>query len=283
MIKALALDMDGTMLSPDGTISPMLTSYLKKLQANGMRVFLATGRTMTEVKEVLPEDFEADGVVTANGMGCYIGESQIAQNSLAPKLVEKVVAMAKKRQLYYEIHPDNGSRFSYKADQHYMYSEVSGDPPITLHEHEWHSRKNAVAHKIKWVQQSPLKNIVKVYFFSMDTAKISEWKQTLNELMKKDEFSISSSSLHNVEIMTESVSKATGLELLLTKFNLAPSQLLAIGDSENDIPMFQLAGTSVAMRNAENYIKHQVDEITEHSYEEDGLYLYLEKRFKEGE
>ncbi|CDI74464.1 haloacid dehalogenase-like hydrolase domain-containing protein, putative [Eimeria praecox] len=54
----------------------------------------------------------------------------------------------------------------------------------------------------------------------------------------------------NLEFINPSVSKAVGAKVLLTHLNLSPSQLLAMGDGENDIQVLGLAGVSVAVANA---------------------------------
>ncbi|CDI76904.1 haloacid dehalogenase-like hydrolase domain-containing protein, putative [Eimeria acervulina] len=54
----------------------------------------------------------------------------------------------------------------------------------------------------------------------------------------------------NLEFINPSVSKAVGAKVLLTHLNLTPSQLLAMGDGENDIEVLGLAGISVAVANA---------------------------------
>jgi hydroxymethylpyrimidine pyrophosphatase-like HAD family hydrolase len=80
-------------------------------------------------------------------------------------------------------------------------------------------------------------------------------------------------------VRVEGVSKATGVQLLLKHFLLAPENILAVGDGENDLPLFKLAGHCVAMKNATDLVKEQADEVTEHSYREDGLYRFLKGKF----
>lgn len=51
-----------------------------------------------------------------------------------------------------------------------------------------------------------------------------------------------------MEIVVRNISKRTGIELLLKEYGLSASELLAVGDGENDIPMFKLAAHAVAMK-----------------------------------
>ena len=79
-----------------------------------------------------------------------------------------------------------------------------------------------------------------------------------------------------LEIMDKSVSKATGIKVMLEHFGLAAEESLAFGDNYNDVEMLELCGTSVAMGNAPEDIKKLATAVTL-SNEEDGLADYLVK------
>ena len=84
------------------------------------------------------------------------------------------------------------------------------------------------------------------------------------------------SSAHLLEIMDKSVSKATGIKVMLEHFELTAEESLAFGDNYNDVEMLQLCGRSVAMGNAPEDIKKLASAVTL-SNEEDGLAEYLLK------
>src|SRR5699024_9354548 len=135
---------------------------------------------------------------------------------------------------------------------------------------------------ISWVERLDYSNIVKIYFFSMNYEKMNKWKQILEDVKQHKPLTTSSSSLHNVEIMKEGVNKATGLEVLLEQLKLSEEELMAVGDGENDLPMFELCSYSVAMRNAPDIVKKRADTVTEEPYDNHGLYKYLNKALAEG-
>ena len=183
--KAIALDMDGTTLDSNNTISNDLIDLLSTLRKKGVKVFLATGRTKIEVEDVLPKQFEVDGLVTANGMGCFAGNKQIAQYTLDPDLVSEVVAEARNNKVYYEVHPLNTKRIALLADKEYMQAELNLQKSPTLLENEYNSRLDAIENHICWVDELITTNIIKVYFFSMDSHKINQWKKRLDGKMKE--------------------------------------------------------------------------------------------------
>ncbi|OIJ11548.1 hypothetical protein BKP37_15550 [Anaerobacillus alkalilacustris] len=278
--QTIILDMDGTLLNEFSSVSDRLKEYLIELRKSGKLIFIATGRTLNEVRDVIPHDLEVDGLVTANGMSVFIGQKQIVEHALPPILVKELVGKARNREIYYEVHPNEGTRFTLKQDKTYMCQHTMDPKPDTVEGNEWFSRRIAVKEQIVWQDQLNVQNISKLYFISKDMKLIQEWKIKLDNLKKQVAFTTISSTDHNVEVMVANVSKATGIQYLLDKFALCRDRIIAVGDGENDLPMFKLASYSVAMKNAPDFVKRQADDVTDYSYKEDGLYHFLKKIFK---
>ncbi|CAH0281488.1 5-amino-6-(5-phospho-D-ribitylamino)uracil phosphatase YcsE [Peribacillus sp. Bi96] len=277
--KAIVLDLDGTTLNEMNTVNETLEQYIGELRESGKLVFIATGRTLEEVRDVLPSGLEVDGMVTANGMSAFIGRKQIVEHALPPELVERLVAKAEAEEMYYEVHPNDGLRIALLKDKDYMVKQGMVPKPETVEENEWLSRQDAMEDKIKWAERLNINSVSKIYFFSNEMNTIGKWKEDLEEIKQTIAFTTASSTHHNVEVTVEGVSKATGVQILLKHFQLEPENILAIGDGENDLPLFKLAGRCIAMKNATDLVKEQADEVTEYSYREDGLYRFLKKKF----
>lgn len=79
-----------------------------------------------------------------------------------------------------------------------------------------------------------------------------------------------------LEIMDQSVSKASGIEVMLAHFGLTAAEALSFGDNYNDLEMLRYTGRSVAMGNAPDPVKAAATEVTAPNTE-DGLYQYLVK------
>ncbi|ASS95472.1 Cof-type HAD-IIB family hydrolase [Peribacillus simplex] len=277
--KAIVLDLDGTTLNERNTVNETLEQYIGELRESGKLIFIATGRTLEEVRDVLPSGMEADGMVTANGMSVFIGKQQIVEHALSTELVEELVAKAGAEEIYYEVHPNDGTRMALLKDKDYMVKQGLMPKPETVDENEWLSRQDAVEDKIRWSEQLDISSVAKIYFFSNEMNTIREWKAELGKIKQYNAFTTASSTHHNVEVTVEGITKATGVQLLLKHFQLAPENILAVGDGENDLPLFKLAGHCVAMKNATDLVKEQADEVTEYSYREDGLYRFLKGKF----
>ncbi|USK74168.1 HAD family hydrolase [Peribacillus frigoritolerans] len=277
--KAIVLDLDGTTLNERNTVNETLEQYIGELRESGKLIFIATGRTLEEVRDVLPAGMEADGMVTANGMSVFIGKGQIVEHALSTELVEELVAKAGAEEIFYEVHPNEGTRMALLKDKDYMVKQGLIPKPDTVDENEWLSRQDAVEDKIRWSEQLDIKSVAKIYFFSNEMDTIRKWKAELGKIKQYNAFTTASSTHHNVEVTVEGITKATGVQLLLKHFQLAPENILAVGDGENDLPLFKLAGHCVAMKNATDLVKEQADEVTEYSYREDGLYRFLKGMF----
>jgi len=278
--KAIFLDMDGTILNHQNKVSIHTKEIIDDLRNQGFFVFIATGRSANEIADVVPEGFQVDGLITSNGMAGYIEEEVVFEHSLSLELVETIIEKARENKVYYELFPYGRARITLKQDQSFVEDEMRDLKPDSVGINEWLSRKEAIKEKIDWTDNIEGTKFSKFYFFARTTAHINRWKNELELLKKEIDFTTSTSSIHNVEVMVANVNKGTGIKQMLNHFNLSEDDTLAIGDSNNDLPMFEFAKFTVAMKNAPDHIKEITDEITEFTCDEDGVYHYLKAKYE---
>ncbi|WP_273123104.1 Cof-type HAD-IIB family hydrolase [Metabacillus sp. HB246100] len=278
--KAIFLDMDGTILNHQNFVSNKTKEIIDQLRAEGLHVFIATGRSYDEIGKIVPEGFAVDGFVTSNGMAGYVGDEVVFEHSLDRDLVEKIIELARKYKVYYELFPYGASRLTLKQDQPYVEEAILDPKPESVGMNEWSSRKQALKDEIAWLDEIEGDKFSKFYFFSKSQEHINSWKEELDRMKKEVNFTTSISSPHNVELMVANVSKASGIKKMLEKFGLSKEDTLAIGDSDNDISMLQLVGYPVAMQNAPAHIKELARAVTPFSCDEDGVYHYLKSYVK---
>lgn len=278
--KAIFLDMDGTILNHQNFVSVNTKEIIDKIRQKGIYVFIATGRAVDEIERVVPEGFEVDGVVTSNGMSGYLGKESLFEHSLERKLVEKIIERARDYKIYYELFPYGSSRVTLKQDREHVEAEINGEKPESVGINEWLSRQQAIKEEIEWAEKIVGEKFSKFYFFAKSKEHINKWKDELDEIKKEIDFTTSISSHHNVEVMVANVNKATGIQQMLEKFGVSVDETLAIGDSDNDIPMLRLVKYPVAMKNASNHIKELAVDVTEYTCDEDGVYHYLKSKFE---
>lgn len=277
--KAIFLDMDGTILDHHNHVSLNTKVVIDRLREKGIAVFIATGRGQGEILPLLPEGFEVDGIISSNGMTGYIGENQIFEYALPLELVNQVIKKAREHRVYYELFPAQGERRVLKEDQAYLVNELSDPRPDSVEISEWMSRKKAIENRINWVDKIEPTAYSKLYCFGKSKTQIAKWQVVLDELKEWMDFTTSSSTKHNVEIMVAGITKASGIQSFLDHYQISKEEILVIGDSYNDLTMFELAGQTVAMKNAPADIQALVDEVTLYTCDEEGVYRYLNERF----
>ena len=276
--KAIFLDMDGTILNHQNKVSIHTKEIIDEVRERGIKVFIATGRAFEEIEGLVPPGFQVDGVVASNGMVGYAGHEVIFKHSLSLELVETVIQMARENKVYYELFPYGTPRITLKQDQPYVVNEIRDPKPESVGMNEWLSRKEAIKEKIAWADEIIGDEFSKFYFFARSKEQIILWKEKLEQLKKEIDFTTSISTEHNVELMVANVNKATGIQQMLKHFDLSETETMAIGDSDNDLPMLRLVNYSVAMKNAPDSIKEIADDVTDVTCDEDGVYHYLKSK-----
>lgn len=273
--KAIFLDMDGTILNHYNEVSSETKQVIDQLRDQGTFVFIATGRSADELAEMLPEGFAVDGIITANGMAGYIGEEVVFEHALSLELVKTIIEKARKRKIYYELFPHGNSRLVLEQDKAFVEAAIRDPKPDSVQINEWISRQKAIEEDIEWTSEITGNHFSKFYFFARTRDEIEGWKAELKELQGEMSFSMTPSSPHNAEVMVADVNKASGIKEMLERFGLTGCETLAIGDSDNDLKMFEYVSHAVAMKNAPDHIKEKVDEVTEFTCDENGVSHYL--------
>ena len=90
------------------------------------------------------------------------------------------------------------------------------------------------------------------------------------------ELEIASSIERNLELSAPGVTKGRGLMALAAHLGLTPGQVMAVGDSGNDLTMVQMAGLGVAMANATPDVLAAADVVTGDN-NHDGVAQAIEK------
>lgn len=275
-IRAIALDMDGTLLNENNEVDREIVDLLKTYHEKGIYIFLATGRTRMDIFDVLPADFPLDGMVTSNGAGCYIGEETLHEMSLTAEEVDRHVAEALRAGMYYEIHPFEGRGMAFQKDKDFL-RDVLYNQSAAVDKTNWTDLfKAAFDRYVELVDELPEVSIAKVLFFHGDKERAQRFRKRLRELAKESGLSVSSSVENIVEVVNERATKATGLQALLKRYNLSAEELIVFGDGENDLPMFTLAGRAVAMKNAPDFVKAKAEDVTSYTNGELGVFDYLQ-------
>ncbi|MDH9161599.1 Cof-type HAD-IIB family hydrolase [Staphylococcus succinus] len=279
-VKAIFLDMDGTILHKDNRVDIETVKVISQLRNQGYKVFLATGRAHDEIHYLVPESFEVDGIISSNGTLGVVEEETIFKHSLSYNTVLEIVKRAKQQAIYYEVFPFDRQRIVLKEDKAWAEELFEANtPPGKVGESEWTSRKESIVKKVDWEDSIPDSTFSKIYLFSPDYDKITNFRNQLIEDEVALHISVSNSSRFNAETMAFEVDKGTGIKEMIEHFGIRQEETLVIGDSDNDRAMFAFGHYTVAMKNARPEIQALAKDVTSLTNEENGAAAYLSEHF----
>lgn len=268
-IKLIALDLDGTTLNDDRVISIRNRQALEKAAKKGVNVVIATGRPFS----ALPKDvFEMDSiryVLTSNGASItdLHKNETFYENCLSPLAVEKSVELLKKYDYVIECFVKG---IAY-IDGDY-YNEVKRTRSSFRNIEYILNTRNPV----DGIYEFMLDHKTQIENINVNFADIAEKPAMREKLLTLPETTITSSFDHNLEIGGATTSKAEALSKMGELLGIDRSEMMAIGDSPNDMAMLLTSGMPVAVGNAKDEVKAIAKYVAPTNHE-DGVADAVEK------
>ena len=273
-IRVIATDMDGTLLDPKGQLDlPRLEKILDKLDQCDIRFVIATGNEVHRMRQLLGHLAERVVLVVANGARIFENNELIQAQTWDDAMVDKALGHFKGRECQdqFVVTAMNGG-FVKKGT---VFTELDKFMTPEMIE-KLYQRMNFVDEFDSSLFGGVLKMSMVVGEERLDSV-----LQEVNDLFDGHVRAVSS-GYGCIDILQDGIHKAWGLEELLKRWNLKPEQIMAFGDSENDIEMLELAGISYAMENAEDRVKEIATEVAP-ANSQAGVYQVLENWLEEGE
>lgn len=272
-LRLLALDLDGTALRSDGTLSDYNRQVLKKAHAAGMHIVAASGRAYGS----LPEEVLAlpcvEYAITSNGAAVCESRpgKRLQAHCLKKEAVRELLRIAGKNGVMVEGFVD-GIPYSQR--------DYVEDP----------MRFGASAYSVDYVKRTrrPVEDIFafltehegELDSFDLITGDM-ELKEKLREKIIREvsDIYLTSSVATLLEISDVHAGKASGLQFLTEYLGIGQEETAAFGNAENDADMMRWAGTGVAVANAPEDVRMAADEVTE-SNDEDGVGRWIMRYLK---
>ncbi|MGL4662342.1 MAG: Cof-type HAD-IIB family hydrolase [Culicoidibacterales bacterium] len=262
--KMLVLDIDGTLLTSQHTISDKTKQALKNLSQRGIYVVLASGRPTPGMLPLIQElelDQSTNYFISYNG--AHLNHTQQDELLFADQLDAKTVSQFLEIADLFEA-----SLITYNNDS-LVVSRVN--EWSTLEASLNHLTTKVATHITDFATPTP-KMII-----ANDAEPTKKALSLANEKYGND-FQLSISMPCFLEVTSKTVDKALTLKRLCDHLNINISDVVTCGDGGNDITMIQAAGTGVAMGNANDTVKSHADYITA-TNDEDGIIEVIEKFF----
>ena len=264
MYKLVAIDMDGTLLKEDKTISERTKKAIQSAREKGVTVVLATGRPIEGVSRYLEElnmYTEHDYVLSYNGA--------LIQKTKSKEAVAKVALKGE--------------------DLHYL-RKLSDELGVNIH--AFSEERGLITPKnSKYTEVEAEINNIEIHEMNIDNIPNDEVMikimmidepEILGEAMEKlpkevyEKYTVVRSAPFFLEFLNKSVNKGVGVELLAKHLGVKQEEVITFGDAGNDLHMIEYAGLGVAMGNAFDEVKEAANYITD-TNENDGVAKAIEK------
>ena len=273
-IRVIATDMDGTLLDPKGQLDlPRLEKILDKLDQCDIRFVIATGNEVHRMRQLLGHLAERVVLVVANGARIFENNELIQAQTWDDAMVDRALAHFKGRECQdqFVVTAMNGGF----VKEGTVFTEL--DKFMTPEMIE------KLYQRMQFVDEFDSNLFGGVLKMSMVVGeeRSESVLQEINDLFDGHVRAVSS-GYGCIDILQDGIHKAWGLVELLKRWNLKPEQIMAFGDSENDIEMLELAGISYAMENAEEAVKRVATKVAP-ANSQAGVYQVLENWLERGE
>lgn len=253
MYKLIALDIDGTLLNSKKEVTTEVFDAIQNAKQKGVKVVLTTGRPLPGVKTLLKElqlNNEKNYVITFNG--------GLIQEITSQDVISSI-------EMTHE-------------DFNYIYNELAKKHNIKIHINTMDSLVVPYTEIPKYtVLESKTNNIPVICMNESDINSdltyckimLLEEPEVIDDIIPKipkkfyDKYNIVRSAPFCLEVLNKKVSKGSGLKALCNQLGIDSSEVIAVGDEENDTQMIEFAGLGVAMGNARDSIKKIANHITE--------------------
>ena len=265
-IRAIAMDLDRTTLNRAGRLSPGNRAALEYAISRGVQVIPASGRAFT----TLPQDIlDLPGVsycVTSNGAAvCSVpGGEVLMRRCLPPHLAARILELSDEQGVTYEAFV-NGVAY---ADIQYMADPLGmGASPDAL---EYLFTTRRPAENIRLFIESHAHELDSIDVICWDESRMDRLRRRFESRELDREAYMTSSSHQRLEFSHLNTGKHVGVAWVLEQLGIAPAQLAAFGDGDNDAHLLELAGIGIAVANATPMCRRAADVMTL-AHDEDGL------------
>ncbi len=265
-IKLLALDIDGTLLTPLGELTPRNSAAINRARRSGVQIALVTGRRFNSARELV-QRLELDvPLVSHNGALTKNIETleTLDYHPLDTEIARSIIGVGREygADMICCDDPDGLGKM--------VLDGVSKDNK-SLHRYldKYRDSVVEVSDLLEYVNHPPIQMMFSGHCDPMDDFE-QNLKAAVGGQIQLFKTRYRSADLTILDALSVSASKGSSLAMLARKHGVAREEIMAIGDNHNDLTMLRYAGLGVVMANAEDELKQMGFELTS-SNEEDGV------------
>ena len=264
MYKLIALDMDGTLLREDGTISERTKTAIQQAKDKGVKVVLASGRPLEGLERYLTEL----GLTSTDDYALSFNGALIKNIGTRETICSQVIRGQDVQEIFAVTEKLGVNTHAFSAELGLITPRISH---YTQHEKDINGISLTLMNYSELAADHPI-----VKMMMVDDAEILSpaVEQIPNDYY--DRFTVVRSAPFFLEILNKESNKGNGVAMLADYLGIKQEEVICVGDAGNDVHMLTYAGLGVAMGNAFDDIKEIADFIT-HSNQDDGVAHVIEK------
>jgi Cof subfamily protein (haloacid dehalogenase superfamily) len=269
----IAIDLDGTLLSPSGEVTPRAKSAVRKALDAGLLVCFATGRNWTESKTVLEAVEHYDSAVFVGGAMVVDTKKDVTlhRTMMQPQLAAEVCKMLEDSGHAVLALQDTG-----ETGVDYL---ITADGTLNPATSQWMRLTSAKVHRVPSLADYAHEHTIRVGIVAEpdEVARVEkELAEKFGERIMMMSIRVPQAGVTVLEVFDPAVNKWEGIMHVARHHDIEPSQIIAIGDDLNDVPMIARAGLGVAMGNARPEVQAVAKRVIGHNKDE-GLAEFLEE------
>ena len=272
-IRLAALDVDGTLLAPDNSITPATKEAICEAKAAGIEIVVCTGRAFVEVRDILRQLPEVRYL--SCGTGAYALDvwtmETLYECSMPEELGRQAYRAVAQADCMVHFYTGLSVRHSRWCMDHF--TDYMEEKMRTLME-----QSHIIVDDLDAFVERYHGPVEKLYVTFPNRA---EYEKAYEAVRKLPVFLTDGGWAVDLEVMSRDTDKGVALRALAEKLGIAREQVLAMGDSGNDCAMLRYAGVGAAMGNAGEQAKKAADVIAP-SNREDGV-AWMLRRAARGE
>ncbi len=245
-IKLIAVDLDDTLLDTTIAVSPRTREVIRQAIAQGITVTVATGRMFCSAVKIARQ-LELDvPIITYNGamIKSCLSEEVLYHRPIENDLALDVLNLFRERGWYIQAYIDDTLYVEELNDKAQQYGKLAGVKPYPIGD------------RLYTITGAPTKLLS-----IADPDDIGAIWRVVEERFPGRVY-IAQSKPHYLEMAHPDVNKGKALGFLADKLNITRDEVMAIGDSINDLDMIEYAGWGVAMGNAHERVKAVAQAVT---------------------
>ncbi|MCQ4774651.1 HAD family hydrolase [Lacrimispora saccharolytica] len=267
-IKVIAMDLDGTALNHQKQLTERTRAAIQNAAKSGIQIVVATGRTFSSLAPEVLAMPEITCAITSNGavVNRIPDGAVLLHNYPNPETVSEIAGMIQEEKIDTEVCTGGQAYIGQSYYDRVLEGKTNRDVQYV----------KTTRHPVPDIYQFLLQHRVAIENINLNFKTLEEKQQWQQRFQKLPGVTPTSSFLFNVELGGATTSKAHALQALLDEWQMTSQQVMAFGDSENDLGMIQMAGIGVAMANGMEEVKQAADLLAE-SNEEDGVAKIIEQ------